>query len=151
MHPQILRYMAARFLQTDADVVQGGVQLMNLGANPRYWYQGFPLMEYKAWFEGNFARQHRDGVVLFGGNTVAFTLELLLKIGGFPDSLTEDGVAGILTALAGGKVAIAYSPELCTRELPPPPTVFKKSGRVLYYQRVRWVQGYVEELLKLER
>ena len=146
MHAQILRYMAARFIQTDADVVQGGVQLMNLGTKVRHWYQVFSAMEYKAWFEGNFARQHRDGVVLFGGNTVAFSLAILVKIGGFPDSLTEDGAAGIMTALAGGKVAIAYSPELCTRELSPP-TVFRKKEGSLYHQRVRWVQGYVAELL----
>ncbi len=101
MHAQILRYMAARFIQTDADVVQGGVQLMNLGTKLRHWYQVFSAMEYKAWFEGNFARQHRDGVVLFGGNTVAFSMAILAKIGGFPDSLTEDGAAGIMTALAG--------------------------------------------------
>jgi len=105
-------------------------------------------MEYKAWFEGNMARQAGNGVVLFGGNTIAFTLAHLVSIGGIPDSLTEDGVAGILTALAGGRVVVAYSPDLCTRELAPP-TVFDKRKGSLFFQRVRWVHGYVEELLRM--
>ncbi len=148
MHPQILRYFEARFAETEADVVQGGVQLMNLGDSVFTWFQVFAAMEYKAWFEGNMARQAGNGVVLFGGNTIAFTLAHLVGIGGIPDSLTEDGVAGILTALVGGRVAVAYSPELCTRELVPP-TVFDKRKGSLFFQRVRWVHGFVEELLRM--
>jgi glycosyltransferase XagB len=144
----LLRHMEAAFRATGADVVQGGVQLMNLGCSLRTWFAVFAAMEYKAWFEGNMARQARQGVVLFGGNTVAFRLSHLERIGWMPDSLTEDGVAGILSALAGAKVAVAYSPELCTRELSPP-TLFDKQAGSLFWQRVRWVQGYLEELLRL--
>jgi cellulose synthase/poly-beta-1,6-N-acetylglucosamine synthase-like glycosyltransferase len=147
MHPQVLRYFEAQFVRTGADVVQGGVQLMNLGDGLATWFQAFAAMEYKAWFEGNMARQANNGVVLLGGNTIAFTLAHLEAMGGIPDSLTEDGVAGIMTALVGGTVAVAYSPELCTRELSPP-TVFNKRKGSLFFQRVRWVHGYIEELLR---
>jgi glycosyltransferase involved in cell wall biosynthesis len=142
IRPTLLRHMEAVYNATGCDVVQGGVQLMNL----LRWFQVFAAMEYKAWFEGNMARQAKTGVVLFGGNTIAFTTAHLARIGGFPDSLTEDGVAGIRSAMVGAKVAVCYSPALCTRELSPP-TIFNKEMGSLFWQRVRWVQGYLEELL----
>ena len=88
IQPLLLRTMEAVFVETGCDVVQGGVQLMNLNR----WFNVFAAMEYKGWFEGNMARQARTGVVLFGGNTIAMTTEHLARIGGIPDSLTEDGV-----------------------------------------------------------
>ena len=49
----------------------------------------------------------------------------------------------------GAKVAVRYSPELCTRELSPPTICNKVQGSLLW-QRVRWVQGYFEELMSGE-
>lgn len=142
VQPTLLRHMEAVFKKESCDVVQGGVQLMNLGR----WFQVFAAMEYAAWFEGNMARQANQGVVLFGGNTVAFTTSHLAQIDGIPDSLTEDGAAGIRSAMVGAKVAVCYSPELCTRELSPP-TLFNRQLGSLFFQRVRWVQGYFHEFV----
>lgn len=71
---------------------------------------------------------------------------LLEQAGGWPDTLTEDCALGVvLAAEHGARVAAAYSAELATRE-ESPPTIFNKELGALFWQRDRWVRGFVTEL-----
>jgi cellulose synthase/poly-beta-1,6-N-acetylglucosamine synthase-like glycosyltransferase len=144
--PSLLRHVEALFLASRSDVVQGGVQLMNLGDCPRKWFQVHNVLEYFYWFTSRMAFQVDAGFVPLGGNTVFVYRSLLNDAGGWPVSLTEDCALGVLLATEfGATVAAAYSPELSTRE-ESPPTIFNKELGALFWQRDRWVRGFVHEL-----
>lgn len=142
----LLRHVEALFLASGSDVVQGGVQLMNLGDRIRKWFQVHNILEYFYWFTSRMAYQAHAGFVPLGGNTVFVYRSLLEKAGGWPVTLTEDCALGVVLATEfGATVATAYSAELATRE-ESPPTIFNKKLGALFWQRDRWVRGFVTEL-----
>ena len=143
----LLAHVEALFKRTGADVVQGGVQLMNLGRSARKWFQVHNVLEYYFWFTSRMAYQTRVGFVPLGGNTVFILRDLLVAAGGWPLSLTEDCALGVaLSTRFGARFTAAYSPELVTRE-EAPPTIFDKELGSLFWQRDRWLRGFLGELL----
>lgn len=144
---RLLLHVEALFAKSGADIVQGGVQLMNLGDRPARWFQVHNVLEYYFWFTSRMAYQSDAGFVPLGGNTVFIYRDLLEQAGGWPISLTEDCSLGVLLATRfGAKVATAYSAELSTRE-EAPPTIFNKQEGSLFWQRDRWVRGFLAELM----
>ena len=142
----LLASVDALFHESQADVVQGGVQLMNLGHGLRGWFQVHNVLEYFFWFTSRMGYQARAGFVPLGGNTVFVRRALLTAAGGWPASLTEDCALGVLLCSRfGAKVVSAYSPELVTRE-ETPPSVFNRAEGSLFWQRDRWIRGFIQEL-----
>lgn len=174
---QLLVHVEAVIRQTGADVVQGGVQLMNLDvpkhqswdrlawfpiaqralrpffmsglwARCRGWFAVHNVMEYFFWWSSRVFYQVDQGFVPLGGNTLFIRRDLLVEAGGWPDNLTEDCKLGVhLSVNYGAKIVAAYQPELAARE-ETPPRVFGPGG--LDRQRRRWVQGFLSVLLEWE-
>lgn len=143
----LLRHTEALFAKSGADVVQGGVQLMNLGRGVGKWFQVHNVLEYFFWFTSRMAYQADAGFVPLGGNTVFVRRSLLTAAGGWPVSLTEDCALGVLLATEfGAKVATAYSAALATRE-ESPPSMFNREAGSLFWQRDRWIRGFLAELM----
>jgi cellulose synthase/poly-beta-1,6-N-acetylglucosamine synthase-like glycosyltransferase/putative flippase GtrA len=146
--PGLLAHVDALFRETRADVVQGGVQLMTLGQRPRDWFKVHNVLEYFFWFTSRVFYQVRCGFVPLGGNTVFVRRELVIRAGGWPDNLTEDCALGVLLCTRyGAKVVAAYEAELVTRE-EVPQTIHNKAVGSLFWQRVRWNQGFLSVLLE---
>ena len=142
VHPQLLRHVDARFEETGADVVQGGVQLMNYHSN---WYSVRNVLEYYFWFRSRLHFHAAQRFIPLGGNTVFVHTDLLRQAGGWdPDCLAEDCELGVRLSSEGAKVAVAYDPELITREETPP------TLRAFLKQRTRWNQGFLQVLRKGE-
>jgi len=142
VHPQLLRHVDARFAETDADVVQGGVQLMNYHSN---WYSVRNVLEYYFWFRSRLHFHAAQRFIPLGGNTVFVRADLLRQAGGWdPDCLAEDCELGVRLSSAGARVAVAYDPELVTREETP------ASLGAFLKQRTRWNQGFLQVLRKGE-
>jgi cellulose synthase/poly-beta-1,6-N-acetylglucosamine synthase-like glycosyltransferase len=143
----LLVHAEALLQRTGADVVQGGVQLMNLGNGPRKWFQVHNVLEYFFWFTSRMAFHAHSGFVPLGGNTLFVRRALLEKAGGWPLSITEDCALGVrLSVEFGAKVATAYSAALSTRE-EAPPSIFNKRAGSLFWQRDRWVRGFLAEFV----
>jgi cellulose synthase/poly-beta-1,6-N-acetylglucosamine synthase-like glycosyltransferase/putative flippase GtrA len=139
---ELLLHIEALCRAEDADVVQGGVQLMNLGDGLKEWFCVHNVLEYFFWFTSRMFFQVRSGFVPLGGNTVFVRRSLLEEAGGWPDNLTEDCALGVLLCTQhGAKVVAAYDPQLATRE-ETPPTI---DG--LRRQRTRWDQGFLSVLM----
>ena len=143
----LLVHTEALFNVTDADVVQGGVQLMNLGRGAGKWFQVHNVLEYFFWFTSRMAFHAEEGFVPLGGNTVFIRRALLDEAGGWPHTLTEDCSLGVkLSVEHGARVATAYSAALTTRE-EAPPSIFNKRAGSLFWQRDRWVRGFLSEFV----
>jgi cellulose synthase/poly-beta-1,6-N-acetylglucosamine synthase-like glycosyltransferase len=139
---ELLSHVDASFRATKAHVVQGGVQLMNYRSS---WWALRNTLEYFFWFSSRLHFHARNGFIPLGGNTVFIRTDLLRLAGGWDtECLAEDCELGIRLSVAGAKVAVAYSPELATREETPP----NLAG--LIKQRTRWNQGYLQVLRKGE-
>jgi cellulose synthase/poly-beta-1,6-N-acetylglucosamine synthase-like glycosyltransferase/putative flippase GtrA len=139
--PDLLIAVEAAFQRTRSDIVQGGVQLMNLGEKPREWFCVHNDMEYFFWFSSRMQFQADHGFVPLGGNTVFIRRQLLEEAGGWPISLTEDCALGVkLSTTYHARVVAYYEPELATREETPD----NISG--LFRQRIRWCTGFGTEL-----
>jgi cellulose synthase/poly-beta-1,6-N-acetylglucosamine synthase-like glycosyltransferase/putative flippase GtrA len=146
--PELLVHVESLIRRTNADIVQGAVQLMNLGRTWQEWYKVHNVEEYRAWYSSRMAFQVSAGFVPLGGNTVYTRASLLREAGGWPASPTEDCAAGVLMCTQyGAKVVAAYSPALATRE-EVPGAVFNKETGSLFWQRVRWLQGIFQELVQ---
>jgi cellulose synthase/poly-beta-1,6-N-acetylglucosamine synthase-like glycosyltransferase len=145
--PGLLAHVEALLHKSQADVVQGGVQLMNLGSGLARWFQVHNVLEYFFWFTSRMAFHATTGFVPLGGNTVFIRREMLDAADGWPLSVTEDCALGVLLSTEhGAKVATAYSAELSTRE-EAPPTLFDKAAGSLFWQRDRWVRGFLAEFI----
>lgn len=146
--PELLLHVEALFRRTNADVVQGAVQLMNLGMSLRQWFQAHNVLEYQAWYSSRMLFQVRADFVPLGGNTVFIRTNLLRRAGGWPASPTEDCAVGVLLCSRyGARVVAAYSPQLVTRE-EVPATIFDRAKGAIFWQRVRWLEGTFQELLR---
>lgn len=143
VHPELLTHIDTAFKDTEIGIVQGGVQLMNHDSS---WYSLHNVLEYYRWFNSAMAFQADNRFMPLGGNTIFIRHELLKKAGGWPVTLTEDCSLGVLLSTRfqelGAKTAVYYEPRLATREETP------DSLKGLFYQRVRWNQGFFHEWRK---
>jgi glycosyltransferase XagB len=138
----LLRRVDACFRDPGVAVVQGGVQLMNLRSS---WWALRNCLEYWFWFRSRLHHHARAQAIPLGGNTVFFRRDVLEAAGGWDeDCLAEDCEVGIRLSAAGFRAAVAYEPELVTREETP-----LRIG-ALVKQRTRWSQGFLQVLAKGE-
>ncbi|GAA0425046.1 hypothetical protein Acor_36670 [Acrocarpospora corrugata] len=142
VHPLLLEHVDHEFRETRADVLQGGVQLINFHSS---WYSLRNCMEYFFWFRSRLHLHARMGFIPLGGNTVFVRTEVLRENGGWDqDCLAEDCDLGVRLSTRGKKFAVAYDAVLVTREETP------GSIKALVKQRTRWNQGFLQVLRKGE-
>ncbi len=142
VHPRLLALVDTRFEQTGADVVQGGVQLMNYRTS---WWSLRNCLEYYFWFRSRLHFHARSRFIPLGGNTVFVRRHWLERSQGWDaDCLAEDCELGVRLSSAGAHVVVAYSPDVVTREETP------GSFASLLKQRTRWNQGFLQVLRKGE-
>ncbi|NHI16075.1 glycosyltransferase family 2 protein [Microbacterium sp. CBS5P-1] len=142
VHPGLLTVVDSKFQETGADVVQGGVQLMNFETS---WWSLRNVLEYYFWFRSRLHFHARSKFIPLGGNTVFVTRDRLEWSEGWDDQcLAEDCELGVRLSSDGAKVVVAYNPEYVTREETPPTFLS------LYKQRTRWNQGFLQVLDKGE-
>jgi cellulose synthase/poly-beta-1,6-N-acetylglucosamine synthase-like glycosyltransferase len=120
--------------------VQGAVQLVNYRDR---WYSVRNCLEYFFWFRSRLHFHAGRHFVPLGGNTVFISAPLLHAARGWdPECLAEDCELGARLTSMGARVAVAYDPELATREETP------ASLSELARQRSRWNQGFLQVLRK---
>jgi glycosyltransferase XagB len=140
VHTGLLKLVEARFEETGASVVQSGVQLMNVHTT---WWSMRNCLEYYFWFRSRLHFHSRQKFIPLGGNTVFARAEVLRDFGGWDqECLAEDCELGVRLSSAGHLVAVAYDPEVVTRE-ETPDTVAS-----WIKQRTRWCQGFLQVLRK---
>ncbi len=136
----LLRTVEAQFIADSCDVVQAGVQPMNLQSR---WYAGRNVLEYYFWFRSRLFFHASRGVMPLGGNTVFVLRRHLLGLGGWdPICLTEDCDIGIRLSAAGAKISVSYAPAQVTKEEVP------ARFAAFLRQRTRWHQGFIQVLRK---
>jgi cellulose synthase/poly-beta-1,6-N-acetylglucosamine synthase-like glycosyltransferase len=142
VHPELLSHVDYAFRKENADVVQGGVQLLNFYSS---WYSLRNCMEYFFWYRSRLHLQAEKGFITLGGNTVFIRRELVepppgsnARWGWDDQCLAEDCELGVRLSSAGKKTVVAYSPEMVTRE--ETPDTLKSFVR----QRTRWMQGFLQ-------
>jgi cellulose synthase/poly-beta-1,6-N-acetylglucosamine synthase-like glycosyltransferase len=139
---RLLRSVDRTFSEAGADVVQGGVQLVNFRSS---WYSLRNCLEYFFWFRSRLHLQSRHRFIPLGGNTVFVRAELLRDVGGWDEGcLAEDCELGVRLSAMGSTICVAYDPLLVTRE-ETPDTLWS-----LLKQRTRWNQGFLQVLRKRE-
>jgi cellulose synthase/poly-beta-1,6-N-acetylglucosamine synthase-like glycosyltransferase len=139
---RLLRTVDRSFGATGADVVQGGVQLVNYRSS---WYSLRNCLEYFFWFRSRLHLQERHRFIPLGGNTVFVRTNVLRSVGGWDATcLAEDCELGVRLSALGAGVSVCYDPHLVTRE-ETPETLFS-----LFKQRTRWNQGFLQVLRKGE-
>jgi glycosyltransferase XagB len=142
-HPAIYNIVNTVMLRDEADVVQSGVQLMNIDST---WFSALNCLEYFFWFRsGLHFFTNMLHVTPLGGNTVFFKRSWLNRTGGWDEQLlTEDADIGIRMTLQGARLRIVYDPQHVTQEETPATT-----GEFVK-QRTRWSQGFYEILFKFD-
>lgn len=134
----VLRWVDLVISESQADVVQAGVQLVTIGDR---WFSARNCLEYLLWFQSRLVSHTRHGFVPLGGNTVFVRRSLLTRLGGWDAScLAEDCELGIRLSAAGARIAVATDPALATREETP------RTAGAFVRQRSRWNQGYLQVL-----
>jgi cellulose synthase/poly-beta-1,6-N-acetylglucosamine synthase-like glycosyltransferase len=140
VHPALLEHVDHAFRHSGADVIQGGVQLINFHSS---WYSLQNCLEYFFWFRSRLHLHARKGFIPLGGNTVFVRTELLREVDGWDeDCLAEDCDLGVRLSCRGAKVVVAYDSAIVTREETPGSLVG------LLRQRTRWNQGFLQVLRK---
>ncbi|GAA1352894.1 hypothetical protein GCM10009612_12390 [Streptomyces beijiangensis] len=136
VHPELLAHVDHAFVSTGADVVQGGVQLINFHSS---WYALRNCLEYFFWFRSRLHLHAAKGFIPLGGNTVFVRTDVLRAADGWdPDCLAEDCDLGVRLSSVGKKVVVAYDADMVTREETPGTLVS------LLKQRTRWNQGFLQ-------
>ncbi|MGW3247652.1 glycosyltransferase [Streptomyces sp. NPDC001070] len=136
VHPALLAHVDHAFRTTGADVVQGGVQLINFHSS---WYSLRNCLEYFFWFRSRLHLHALKGFIPLGGNTVFVRTEVLREAGGWDENcLAEDCDLGVRLSSRGKRVVVAYDSEMVTREETPGTLVS------LLKQRTRWNQGFLQ-------
>lgn len=142
VHPTLLEHVDHAFRSTGADVVQGGVQLINFHSS---WYSLHNCLEYYFWFRSRLHLHAQRGFIPLGGNTVFVRTEVLRTANGWDGTcLAEDCDLGVRLSSRGAKVVVAYDSALVTREETP------DSLLGLLKQRTRWNQGFLQVYRKGE-
>ena len=104
-------------MRANADVVQGGVQLMNIHTN---WWSLRNCLEYWFWFRSRMHFHADARFIPLGGNTVFVRRQLLLEAEGWDEEcLAEDCELGVRLSAAGATVSVCYDPSIATREETP--------------------------------
>ncbi len=138
--PRLLRVVDGVFRAEQADVVQGGVQLVNFRSS---WFSLRNCLEYFFYFRSRLHLQERHGFIPLGGNTVFIRTALLRQVGGWdPTCLAEDCEIGVRLSTMGRRIAVCYDAHLVTREETP------DTVGALLKQRTRWNQGFLQVLRK---
>lgn len=138
--PRLLRVVDSCLQATGADVIQGGVQLVNFRSS---WFSLRNCLEYFFWFRSRLHLHERHEFIPLGGNTVFVRTDLLRSVGGYdPECLAEDCELGVRLSTLGARIAVAYDAHLVTREETP------DTVRALVKQRTRWNQGFLQVLRK---
>jgi cellulose synthase/poly-beta-1,6-N-acetylglucosamine synthase-like glycosyltransferase len=136
VHPALLAHVDHAFRSTGADVVQGGVQLINFHSS---WYSLRNCLEYFFWFRSRLHLHALKGFIPLGGNTVFVRTDVLREAGGWDENcLAEDCDLGVRLSSKGKHVVVAYDSEMVTREETPGTLVS------LFKQRTRWNQGFLQ-------
>ncbi|GAA2320770.1 hypothetical protein GCM10010431_47520 [Streptomyces kunmingensis] len=136
VHHDLLTHVDHAFRATGADVVQGGVQLINFHSS---WYSLRNCLEYFFWFRSRLHLHAQKGFIPLGGNTVFVRTGVLREAGGWdPNCLAEDCDLGVRLSSVGKKVVVAYDSDMVTRE-ETPGTLMS-----LLKQRTRWNQGFLQ-------
>ncbi|RST18831.1 glycosyltransferase [Streptomyces sp. WAC05374] len=136
VHPELLAHVDHAFTATRADVVQGGVQLINFHSS---WYSLRNCLEYFFWFRSRLHLHAAKGFIPLGGNTVFVRTDVLREAGGWDQNcLAEDCDLGVRLSSVGKKVVVAYDADMVTRE-ETPGTLMS-----LLKQRTRWNQGFLQ-------
>jgi glycosyltransferase XagB len=139
-HPELFAAADAVLTSTGAPVLQYGVQLVN---HRTRWFSLRNCLEYYFWFRSRLHLQARKGFIPLGGTTVFINRLLLKSVGGWDGgALTEDADLGVRLSVRRKRIAVAYDPQLVTRE-ETPDTVGS-----LVRQRSRWNQGFLQVLAK---
>jgi glycosyltransferase XagB len=139
---RLLRTVDRAFRATGADVVQGGVQLINFRSS---WFALRNCLEYFFWFRSRLHLQERHRFIPLGGNTVFVYADILRAVDGWdPDCLAEDCELGVRLSARGAAVRVCYDPYLVTRE-ETPDTLW-----ALLKQRTRWNQGFLQVMRRGE-
>jgi len=139
-HPNILSAVNTTFQEKKVDIVQSGVQLVNVDS---HWYSPHNCLEYYFWFKSVLPFFSSWGANPLGGNTVFFKKDIVRAAAGWDeDCLTEDAEIGVRLSSLGKKTAVIYDEQMATREETPPDL----PGFIR--QRTRWHQGFFQVLLK---
>jgi cellulose synthase/poly-beta-1,6-N-acetylglucosamine synthase-like glycosyltransferase len=139
---RLLRAVDRAFGATGAEVVQGGVQLINFRSS---WFSLRNCLEYFFWFRSRLHLHEQHRFIPLGGNTVFVRTDVLRFVGGWDaDCLAEDCELGVRLSALGARISVCYDPHLVTRE-ETPDTVWG-----LLKQRTRWNQGFLQVLRKGE-
>ena len=142
VHPSLLEHVDHAFRATGADVVQGGVQLINFQSS---WYSLHNCLEYFFWFRSRLHLHAGKGFIPLGGNTVFVRTEVLRRANGWDGTcLAEDCDLGVRLSSRGAKVVVAYDSAIVTKEETP------GSLTSLVKQRTRWNQGFLQVYRKGE-
>jgi cellulose synthase/poly-beta-1,6-N-acetylglucosamine synthase-like glycosyltransferase len=140
--PRLLEHVDHAARSTGADVVQGGVQLINVHTS---WYSLHNCLEYYFWFRSRLHLHASKGFIPLGGNTVFVRTAVLRSANGWDGTcLAEDCDLGVRLSSRGAKVIVAYDTTIVTREETP------GSLTGLLRQRTRWNQGFLQVLRKGE-
>ncbi|MFI8498106.1 glycosyltransferase [Streptomyces sp. NPDC085524] len=136
VHPELLAHVDHAFRASGADVVQGGVQLINFHSS---WYSLRNCLEYFFWFRSRLHLHAEKGFIPLGGNTVFVRTDVLREADGWDQNcLAEDCDLGVRLSSVGKKVVVAYDSDMVTREETP------GSLMSLLKQRTRWNQGFLQ-------
>lgn len=140
VHPDLLRHVDHAFRTSGADVIQGGVQLINFQSS---WYSLRNCLEYYFWFRSRLHLQAEKGFIPLGGNTVFIRTDVLRAVDGWDGNcLAEDCDLGVRLSSRGSRVVVSYDPLMVTREETPDSLVG------LFKQRTRWNQGFIQVFRK---
>ncbi|HEV7760068.1 MAG TPA: glycosyltransferase family 2 protein [Acidimicrobiales bacterium] len=136
VHPQLLRHVDACLESTGADVLQGGVQILDLGAR---WFGIRNVVERYFWFRSRLHFHAHQGFTPLDVSTVFIRTDVVREAGGWDEGcVAENCELGVRLSVDGVATAVAYEPELATRKLCPETT------RDLLRQQTRSIQGFLQ-------
>jgi hypothetical protein len=138
VHRRLLRSVDTCLATTGADVLQGGVQILDLDAR---WFGIRNVVERYFWFRSRLHFHAHQGFTPLDVTTVFIRTEVVRAAGGWDEGcVAENCELGVRLSVDGVSTAVAYEPELATRRLCPDRT------RDLLRQQTRAVQGYLQVL-----
>ncbi len=138
VHPDIFSAVNTVMSQEGMRVVQGGVQLVNVGD---HWFSALNCLEYFLYFGSRMHFNAKVRMVPLGGNTVFVTRDLIDRAEGWNTAcLTEDADLGVRLSALGEPIRVIYDDRWVTREETP------HSVSDFVRQRTRWHHGFLQVL-----